>query len=592
MATPVRFGTEFLANTITLSAQTEPTVTALSDGRFVVCWSDQSGTDDGSATGVRAQIFNADGTVSGVSFPVNTTTSAHQNQPSITALRDGRFVASWTDQSATGDDTSGEAIRVRIFATSGTPLGGELIANTTTAFDQRNSSISALSDGRFVVCWNDPSDGTSGRGIRAQIFNADGSPSGIEFVVNSTRPFEQSDPSVVGLANGGFAVCWMDWSGTGGPGGDPSGKAIRAQVFDGQGAALNNAPDFVVNTTTAGDQFEPAITALANGGFVVSWTDGVLSSGTGSVRAQVFTATGAPSGSEFLVNTTLVGNQHDSAVAALDDGRFVFCWVDFSATGDDTVGSAIRAQVFNLDGSKSGDEFLVNTIALGHQVAPAVITLADGRFMVSWTDGSNSLGSVSDKDIRGQIFDPREAAIDLSGTALADQWIGTGFNDQMAGAAGNDMLRGEGGADQLDGGNGNDRLLGGAGADTIVGGLNNDQLIGDNGGDRLSGGLGRDRMTGGAGADDFVFGTALDAGLGAGRDTIVDFEHRVDDIDLRTVMATGSFIGNAAFENVAGQIRYIKSIGLLQGDVNGDGTADFEISIANRAVLTVADFIL
>ena len=41
----------------------------------------------------------------------------------------------------------------------------------------------------------------------------------------------------------------------------------------------------------------------------------------------------------------------------------------------------------------------------------------------------------------------------------------------------------------------------------------------------------------------------------------------------------------------AGQVRYTKSTGILQGDVDGDGTADFEIDIANRPVLTAADFI-
>ena len=346
MATPVRFGTEFLVNTIIASDQTESSITALADGRFAVCWRDQSGTADTSAAGIRAQVFNADGTVAGPSFQVNTITTANQNQASITALTNGRFVVSWTDQSASAGDTSQEAIRAQIFSADGTKVGAEFVVNTTTAFDQRDSSITALAGGRFVVCWNDPSDGTSGRGIRAQIFNADGSKSGLEFVVNSTRAFEQSDPVITGLANGGFAVCWMDWSATSGPGSDSSGKAIRAVVFDANGVALGTGLDFVVNSTTAGDQFEPSITDLANGGFVISWTDGVPSGGNSSVRAQVFDANGARVGGELLVNTTLTGNQHDSTTAALADGRFVVCWVDTSATGGDTSGSAIRGQVF------------------------------------------------------------------------------------------------------------------------------------------------------------------------------------------------------------------------------------------------------
>ena len=162
----------------------------------------------------------------------------------------------------------------------------------------------------------------------------------------------------------------------------------------------------------------------------------------------------------------------------------------------------------------------------------------------------------------------------------------------MSGAGRNDLLKGENGADNLNGGNGNDRLLGGVGADLINGGKNNDVLLGGNGDDKLIGGLGRDKMTGEAGADDFIFTSATFAGTGASRDVIADFEHRVDDIDLRGFMAGGEFIGNAAFEDVAGQVRYNKATGILQGDVNGDGNADFEIGFTNKPVLSAADFIL
>ena len=83
-----------------------------------------------------------------------------------------------------------------------------------------------------------------------------------------------------------------------------------------------------------------------------------------------------------------------------------------------------------------------------------------------------------------------------------------------------------------------------------------------------------------------------------GPDTITDFEHLGDRIDLATIDAdTGTwsnqafaFIGSAAFTNIAGELRY--DAGLVAGDVDGDGIADMEIEIANFAVLTVDDFIL
>ena len=49
MATPLRNGNEILINALTNSARQEPGMTALADGRHVVCRTDQSGTSDASA---------------------------------------------------------------------------------------------------------------------------------------------------------------------------------------------------------------------------------------------------------------------------------------------------------------------------------------------------------------------------------------------------------------------------------------------------------------------------------------------------------------------------------------------------------------
>lgn len=108
MPTPFRWGTEFLTNTTTVNAQIEPTITALSDGRFVVAWSDFS---DNEGPNTRAQVFNADGSPAGGEFLVNTTTSSSQDQPSVTALDDGHFVAVWSDFSQSDGDISGTAVR-------------------------------------------------------------------------------------------------------------------------------------------------------------------------------------------------------------------------------------------------------------------------------------------------------------------------------------------------------------------------------------------------------------------------------------------------------------------------------------------------
>src|SRR6266496_3866815 len=140
MATAV--GSEILVNTTTANPQFDPTVATFADGRFVVAWADDSASGgDTSATAIRAQIFNADGTKSGSEFLVNTITAFTQDQPAITALPDGRFVVAFRDISGAAGDISATAVRAQIFNGDGTTSGSEFLVNTTTLDAQEQPTI-------------------------------------------------------------------------------------------------------------------------------------------------------------------------------------------------------------------------------------------------------------------------------------------------------------------------------------------------------------------------------------------------------------------------------------------------------------------
>ena len=84
--------------------------------------------------------------------------------------------------------------------------------------------------------------------------------------------------------------------------------------------------------------------------------------------------------------------------------------------------------------------------------------LADGRFVVAWTDNSHSGGDRQGRAVRGQIFDPREQGIFLSGTREGDDFVGTELRRLYGRTAA--------AADRLDGGGGNDTQIDGASAAT------------------------------------------------------------------------------------------------------------------------------
>jgi VCBS repeat-containing protein len=305
---------------------------------------------DTSVSGIRGQVFQSDGTANGGEFLVNTTTNGGQSTPSITDLSNGGFVVTWTDGSVTGGDTSGAAVRGQIFQANGNTTGSEFLVNTTTTNAQNYSSVTGLNNGGFVVTWSDESASggdTSSGAARGQVFQADGTPIGTEFLINTTTVGIQQGPTVTSLTNGGFVVAWQDFSRTGG---DTSGAAVRGQVFQADGTATGS--EFLVNTATTNAQYQSSVTGLNNGGFVVTWADQSSTGGDTSsiaVRGQLFKADGTATGSEFLINTTTTNQQLTPSVASLTNGGFVVAWKDESQTGGDTSSSAVRAQVFSIN---------------------------------------------------------------------------------------------------------------------------------------------------------------------------------------------------------------------------------------------------
>jgi Ca2+-binding RTX toxin-like protein len=138
-------------------------------------------------------------------------------------------------------------------------------------------------------------------------------------------------------------------------------------------------------------------------------------------------------------------------------------------------------------------------------------------------------------------------------------------------------------------------IKGHEGNDTLTGGVANDILKGGSGRDLLTGGLGRDVMRGGPGRDDFDFNSIKEAR----HDLIQDF-NLGDDIDFSTIDAKKGggdqafhFIGTQAFTHHAGELRFTDKGGscLVQGDVDGNGRADFDI-LVKVGSLSQGDFVL
>jgi Ca2+-binding RTX toxin-like protein len=147
-----------------------------------------------------------------------------------------------------------------------------------------------------------------------------------------------------------------------------------------------------------------------------------------------------------------------------------------------------------------------------------------------------------------------------------------------------------------------DQLVGSGDVESIFGFTGNDILNGMGGNDVLTGGAGKDWLTGGTGADSFNFDLKTETAKGANHDVIMDFSHlEHDHIDLSDIDAKSKtktvddhfkFIGAKAFHHKAGELHFIKKAGflLVEGDMDGNGKADFQIEVHGVTKLGAIDF--
>lgn len=229
-----------------------------------------------------------------------------------------------------------------------------------------------------------------------------------------------------------------------------------------------------------------------------------------------------------------------------------------------------------------------------NNLAVTIDNLASGLIRV--TSGTDAIDSNSGRvslnnkgTITGDIF------FDATVGNVNDSIINSGkINGFVSMGAGADVFHGGAGSTPV-------RVFGGDDGDVLTGSKSDDLLSGQGGADTLRGGLGTDTLLGGLSKDVFDFDSIAESVTGAKRDVIEVFQRSLDDVDLsgidaRTTVAGNQFFvwrGELAFTKAAGQLRFIDQgvKCLVQADVNGDGKADFEISV-ETSTLGVGDFIL
>ena len=234
-------------------------------------------------------------------------------------------------------------------------------------------------------------------------------PSTEEFRVNTTTAGNQTDPAIAKLKDGSHVIAWKSELNPPAVDGPAGLQGVCTQRYGAGGQARGGEACFAPNVAPL---VRPVAVALADGGYLIIWAETQSGRfGNTNVWAQRFDTNGIVLSSAQQINSVTSG---DSAIAVggagLADGGYVVTWG--SAFTRETS-SDIFVRRFGADGAPCpcGPEKRVNTFTSSFESSrgqPMVAALKDGGYVISWIS--------INQDVRGgAVFAQRYGADPNSG---------------------------------------------------------------------------------------------------------------------------------------------------------------------------------
>ncbi len=270
--------------------QVQAQATATADGGYAVAYAsmdDYDGLYKRFDLGVFSMNLDAQGHVVN-SQSWSNGQLGNQYAPAVATLADGTVKVVYTSM---GSPSAG--LPPGVVGAPGGWIGGA-----------QDGVVAALALGGYAMAW------TAGDGLYSQAFGT--------ATTEAVRVDAVGSHAVMaGTADGGYVLAWQ------------SQGDILMQHRDASGVTVGNT--LKVNSTTAGAQEAPAITVMRDGSWVVAWQS---ADGDGrGIFFQQYDASGAAVGTETRVNASATGDQFDAALSALHDGGFVAAWSAMEADG-------------------------------------------------------------------------------------------------------------------------------------------------------------------------------------------------------------------------------------------------------------------
>lgn len=572
-------------------------MTVLDNGSFAIAYSMFVGAKFEAVF----TIINRDGNAVLSQTDISAVLGGDEIRPDIAALADGRLVTVF--------ERDGSSFGV-FFDADGIPGSGFTIG------DIRSTRVAALSDGRFMVVGVDVTTSH----VMGRMFFADGASDGGLFQISDvpTGLLASTSPSLAVLPDGTIIVEWTT--------NENSRLDTKTAVFDPRETGLN-ASGTSLGDDWFGSKFADRV-QLGNG------NDRYTDLGGSDVvfgEAGLDTLLGGD-GDDFLyggaADDALTGGANDDHLfgglgadvldggagfdlARYDDANYGNLFIDMGGTLQS--GAALGDTYFEVEGIVGG---LGNDFILGNAAAN-LLRGGGGADSINGRGGRDTLDGGTGNDTLSGFDGGGQRLIGGSGIDIASYYDGvtsSNFTIRLdkpslnTGAAAGDTYSS---IEGIQGSQGKNIIVGNSSANILMGDFGNDTIIGGGGKDILTGDFAGVPITF---ADRFVYRSVSETGkTAASRDVITDFVNTGtlslrDRIDLSQIDASTkaggnqafSFIAKSAFSGTAGQLHYILSNPsgtandktIIEGDINGDRAADFQIELTGLKTLVKADFIL
>lgn len=540
-------------------------LTVLSNGTYAIV-ANRSETAGGGDNSLFFRVLDATGAnvIAQTIVSGTDTNGANDTEVSITALTGGGFVLAWS--SVNGADTD---VLYRVYSNAGAELASGVTGSTLAADDNNEPAVTSLTDGSFVIAYDDDVNDT----LHATHYSAAGVNLG-DFVFATTG----TEISVTDLADGRLAVTYLS-----------EGGEIQMEILD-----TRDAPNATGVYTPAqwqvGTAGNDVFTAAAN-------------------AATIHGHTGNDTITDGLGANTIFGdsgNDRINVTGVIDTDAY------FGGIGNDFI---------NWSANTNGNGIVFN-LALGTAVLGAGSEVMGGFEHLIGTAGNDTINgtALANSLIGGSGNDT------INGDAGNDVLNGGTGNDVLTGGLGNDLFIVDSASDVINEGTGQgtsdwvaasvsfvlaaddniERLsttsLAGLATINLKGNALSQTITGNAGTNTLNdGGGAADRLIGNLGNDTYIVGNArtiIDEGIGQGINdlvaTSVSFVLAADD-NIERLSTTSSLglaainlTGNAFAQRItgnAGANRIEDGLGVADTLVGGTGNDTYVVRNAGTLIV-------